>query len=105
IRDFHVTGVQTCALPIYVHSSELTLAGTPTRIHARGSLTFAGGPPDLNLDARWTDLQWPLRDRAVVHSRQGEALVRGTLPYDFDVRTEIEGEKVPATHGTAQGVL
>lgn len=107
--DLHQVGVDArgryAERVLHVHSSELTLAGTPTRIHARGSLTFAGGPPDLNLDARWTDLQWPLRDRAVVHSRQGEALVRGTLPYDFDVRTEIEGEKVPATHGTAQGVL
>src|SRR5690606_39729303 len=39
IRDFHVTGVQTCALPIL-----LTSAGfrTPTRIAVNGFLTVNG---------------------------------------------------------------
>src|SRR5690606_40909419 len=31
IRDFHVTGVQTCALPIYSH------------LHGRGSVDMKGG--------------------------------------------------------------
>src|SRR5690606_16509210 len=40
IRDFHVTGVQTCALPISARSSRAVVAGA-----ARSGRAAAGGPP------------------------------------------------------------
>src|SRR5690606_40075971 len=35
IRDFHATGVQTCALPIYVRMGECTLAFTEICLQGR----------------------------------------------------------------------
>src|SRR5690606_39565912 len=41
IRDFHVTGVQTCALPIFAR------AGTDRRVHAASGLAEVAGVPML----------------------------------------------------------
>ncbi len=90
---------------LHIQSSELTLPGVPTRIHTNGSLTFAGGPPDLNLVASWSDLMWPLREPALVQSERGEATLRGTLPYEFTVRAEVDGENIVPAHGVANGTL
>src|SRR5690606_41109649 len=54
IRDFHVTGVQTCALPIYlvlVHNSELYLA-------RHFQLPYHGGLlDDISTDALLLEIQ------------------------------------------------
>ncbi len=90
---------------LYVQSSEFTLPGAPTRVRTNGSITFGEDRPNLNLSARWTDLQWPLREQALVESRQGEASLRGTLPYDVTASAEIAGPNIPSAQGMASGVL
>lgn len=90
---------------LYIRSSALTLPDSPLKLYTNGSLAFEGGPPNLSLTARWTDLQWPLRNEAVVRSTRGHVDVTGKLPYDFIVRTEVAGPKIPAARGTVSGVL
>lgn len=90
---------------LHVHQSEFTLPRSPSRVFADGTLTFAGGPPNLDLNARWTDLQWPLQDEPLVFSRTGTATLRGTRPYDFSVNADVDGPRVPHAIGTAEGVL
>src|SRR5690606_39963342 len=47
IRDFHVTGVQTCALPIYDRNDCLVHHASPKKRHRRGSplLKHTDWPP------------------------------------------------------------
>jgi translocation and assembly module TamB len=90
---------------LHVQPSKFTLPGTPGQLTSTGTLTFEGGPPKLDLTAQWTDLQWPLRDTAVVHSASGEATLQGRLPYDFGVRATIDGPNLPAATGSATGLL
>src|SRR5690606_20420473 len=57
IRDFHVTGVQTCALPIFVHEPKVLIVDEPT----------VGLDPEERL--RFRQLMAELaRDRAIVLS-------------------------------------
>ncbi len=90
---------------LQIDSSNFTLPASPARVSANGALTFGNDRPHLDLIARWTDLQWPLREEPLVHSSLGEAELRGILPYDFVVRAQIDGPNIPTTEGTADGVL
>src|SRR5690606_39918730 len=60
IRDFHVTGVQTCALPIYsfsIFQSEVRCV--ESRLAARDARRFAGAselPPELC--AAYRPIEW-----------------------------------------------
>src|SRR5690606_40892733 len=62
IRDFHVTGVQTCALPIYLHVLTVDLAAG----HLEGAGDLRVGRVQVR---RWRQL---LR-----HRSRGRQLVRG----------------------------
>jgi translocation and assembly module TamB len=90
---------------LYVQRSEFTLPQSPSHVHATGTLTFEGGPPDLDLAAHWTDLQWPLQSEPTVFSRTGKASLRGTRPYEVAISAEIDGPNVPTANGTAEGTL
>src|SRR5690606_40598311 len=66
IRDFHVTGVQTCALPISVPPglqprfdgvpgrTDTVLRGVEAHLHKRDALSNRGEHVDLNPDPRLT---------------------------------------------------
>lgn len=88
-----------------IHSSELTLPGSPVRMRTNGTITFGDERPDLALFSNWTNLQWPLREEAIVHSAHGEAELRGTRPYDFVVRAQVDGPNIPSFDGVANGTL
>src|SRR5690606_41137781 len=54
IRDFHVTGVQTCALPIYVrltaghfHFIQAKLETDPEKLWSLNEMEVTGGEPDV----------------------------------------------------------
>src|SRR6266511_3822485 len=95
IRDFHVTGVQTCALPISsscaLSSFSLAIRGHEprcTRTHQSGvaeTYVLASLTEDHrstpSLDTPWTSLSWPLPDAAPGSSRAGiarHAFIPGT---------------------------
>jgi translocation and assembly module TamB len=106
LRDISVDAVGRYAQSVlYLSDSEFTLPRSPSKVRADGTVTFAGGPPDLDLKAAWIDLQWPLQEQAIVYSRTGRASLRGTRPYDVTVAAEIDGPNVPHATGTATGVL
>jgi translocation and assembly module TamB len=90
---------------LQILASELTLPGSRVRVHTEGTLTFAGGAPDLNLAARWTDFRWPLTSDALVRLPEGTATLRGTLPYDITMNAEIDVPNAPPGNGIAEGVL
>ena len=93
------------ARELRIAAADLALNGTPARLHAVGLATFDGGPPTLDVDANWSNLQWPLRAQAVVTSASGKVRLRGPLPYDFDLDAAVVGPRVPAAQGTATGTL
>jgi translocation and assembly module TamB len=90
---------------LHIDSSTFTLPGTPLRLAAQGSLHFPGGYPFLDLRARWSNLQWPYDASPLIESARGEAELRGTLPYQFAIRADVAGPNVPATSGSASGVI
>src|SRR5690606_39300442 len=75
IRDFHVTGVQTCALPICNHALWLALGGAApaygdAAAFAAGQAAFGLLPADLRLllAPRWID-------RLLAEDRPAEAQI------------------------------
>jgi translocation and assembly module TamB len=90
---------------LHLASVDIGLKDAPGALHAAGTLDFDGGPPALNLDTSWRDLQWPLRADAVIRSPTGTATLRGAMPYDFELDAEAIGPQVPAARGTARGSI
>jgi translocation and assembly module TamB len=93
------------ARALHLASADVALDGTPTKVHASGTIAFDGGPPTLDVATRWESLQWPLHEQAIVSSAAGSATLRGSLPYEFSVDAQVVGPNIPAASGTAQGVL
>lgn len=88
-----------------IKDSELALADLPTRAHIAGTVTFTQTDQLLDMQARWTDLQWPLRSTALISSTDGTASLRGPLPYDFTVTGQFAGPDIPLSRGSGSGVL
>src|SRR5690606_39571239 len=58
IRDFHVTGVQTCALPIY--NASWSVSGfLPTTTHRRARWLSAGWTAAVNASTAWARASAP----------------------------------------------
>lgn len=88
-----------------ISAADLLLNGTAARVRAKGTLTFDGDAPTLDVAANWQNLQWPLRGDAVVTSAKGEGTLRGPLPYDFTTTAQVDGPSIPPTQGSARGVF
>src|SRR6266446_5882905 len=109
IRDYKVTGVQTCALPISLELSFLTLAGDPRsaeqllREHIENSSTA----PDADL----SEHLWLLARWFYSNPRQGEIFFRGNAwPYRKMMRACARllappdaGSAGPRDRGPAEG--
>src|SRR5690606_39503439 len=98
IRDFHVTGVQTCALPIFGHGIQF-------------ETDEVYGPSGASQIARTIrTVQWPVANERVTHepTRKGSGLIRG-LEKAVRAKGEIgraacrEGGEVRAAGGAATG--
>src|SRR5690606_28448792 len=77
IRDFHVTGVQTCALPIFTIDQDAKICFAleiEDRLDFAALLTRAGDEPDLDL----TDIHLPSVDEL-------DGIARSPTVLDFDV--------------------
>ncbi|HLS82246.1 MAG TPA: translocation/assembly module TamB domain-containing protein [Steroidobacter sp.] len=90
---------------LQITSADLALKGAPSRVHASGSIAFAGAAPELDVAARWTSLQWPLTGAALVVSERGSGTLRGAMPYEFTVDAQVEGSALPMMRGEARGRL
>ncbi len=88
-----------------IASSDIALNDSPAKVHAKGTVTFDGDAPTLDMAARWEDLQWPLHGDAVVTSATGEGTLRGAMPYDFATTARVDGPNLPPAQGSARGVL
>ena len=88
-----------------IASADIALNDSPAKIHTKGTVTFDGDSPTLDLATQWTNLQWPLQGDAVVTSTTGEGTLRGPMPYDFTTTAQIDGPKLPPAQGSARGVL
>lgn len=90
---------------LFLASADIRLQDSPATLHTSGQLIFDGSAPTVDLTARWQSLQWPLRGKPVVVSEQGDGTLRGPLPYDFTVTTNLSGPNMPSGAGSATGVL
>ena len=88
-----------------IASADISLNDSPAKLHAKGTVTFDGDSPTLDVAARWQNLQWPLHGSAVVTSATGEGTLRGPMPYDFTTTAQLDGPKLPPAQGSAHGVL
>ena len=73
-----------------------------TVVDADGSLQL-GEAPDLQLQARWQGLAWPLEGAPAVASREGTLAMRGWQAFDYDVSAAVTLPDVPETRVTASG--
>jgi len=90
---------------ITIDKADVQLARAPTHVRAAGTVTLNGRNSALDARATWSQLQWPLRGTALVSSTTGSGTLRGTLPYDFTISTDVTGPNLPAAQGTARGTL
>src|SRR5690606_40191947 len=87
IRDFHVTGLQTCALPIFPGTGPIPAAGPETAADGAAIHIDTG-----RLD-RITD------ELAVLH---GELQAAARIRDDYDVRVARSEERRVGTEGTTR---
>src|SRR6266496_5549019 len=106
IRDLYVTGVQTCALPIFDRSVDrpgLVVRRHPAQLHSRRRGTRVDTQVEVDLLAgverdRVRTLLQRLVRRVVRARRLGQARVggrrRGGVRADVDLATRVGGERV-----------
>ncbi|HWM89135.1 MAG TPA: translocation/assembly module TamB domain-containing protein [Thermoanaerobaculia bacterium] len=80
-----------------IQSADVALPGTPTRISAKGTVKLDGENMDMDAQASWQNLAWPLRGgEPVAASRKGSATVAGNLEqYRAEVRADVVAGPVP----------
>jgi translocation and assembly module TamB len=88
-----------------IAAADFALNESPTKVHAKGTVTLDGDAPTLDIAAKWENMQWPLRGPATVMSATGEGTLRGPLPYDFTTTAQVDGPNLPPVQGSARGVL
>jgi translocation and assembly module TamB len=64
-----------------------------------------GANSTIDANARWTQLQWPLRGEPIVSSSRGTGTLRGSLPYAFSIDAQVAARGVPEASGTASGMI
>ncbi len=83
---------------VEIRSLDVVRAGSSAALHASGRVALRGEQPVLELDATWTDLQWPLRGEAQVASDSGSLRLTGT-PSEYAVALRGELALADGTNG------
>lgn len=80
-----------------IQDADVELVGTPTRVSALGTVTLRGEEMDIDAEASWQNVSWPLRSAdPAVASRRGSAKISGDLErYDAEVRADVAAGPVP----------
>lgn len=88
-----------------IQDADVELVGTPTRLSALGTVTMRGEEMDIQAEAKWQNLSWPLRSaEPAVASRSGSAKISGDLErYDAEVRADLKAGPVPQGVWTLSG--
>jgi translocation and assembly module TamB len=88
-----------------IQNADVTLPGTPTRISAKGTVTLKGEDMDMNAEASWRNVAWPLRGgKPMAASRSGTAKLSGNLDdYRAEVRADLVAGPVPQGVWTIAG--
>jgi translocation and assembly module TamB len=91
-----------------IRKADIALPGTPTRIDAKGLLTVQDKNVEIQVQAGWRNLRWPLRGGApMVASSRGNATVNGTTDrYEAQVEadlTQVPGGEILAGRWTVEG--
>lgn len=96
---------QFAARVLRLDGADIAIGNSPSRIHASGSIAFDGGEPTLDLAARWTDLQWPLHGEAAAASPNGDATLRGPMPYAYAINARLAVPRAAEGDLAARGTL
>ena len=64
---------------VEIRALDLVDGGSRAAIHASGRVTIGAEQPALELEATWSELQWPLRGEPQVASDSGSLELRGTF--------------------------
>jgi translocation and assembly module TamB len=91
-----------------IQDADVALPGTPTRISAKGTVTLKGEDMDMNAEASWRNVAWPLRGgkptAPLFASRSGTATLSGNLDdYRAEVRADLVAGPVPQGTWTLAG--
>lgn len=91
-----------------IQSADVSLPGTPTRISAKGTVALKGEDMDMNAEATWKNVAWPLRGgkptSPIFASRSGNAKLSGNLEnYRAEVRADLVAGPVPQGVWTLAG--
>ncbi len=88
-----------------IQDADVELVGTPTRLSALGTVTLRGEEMDIQAEAKWQNLSWPLRSSdPAVASRSGSAKISGDMDrYDAEVRADLKAGPVPQGVWTLSG--
>jgi translocation and assembly module TamB len=91
-----------------IRQADIALPGTPTRIDAKGLLTVQEKNLEIQVQAGWRNLRWPLRGGApTVASSRGNATVSGSTDrYDAQVDadlTQVPGGEILSGRWTIEG--
>jgi translocation and assembly module TamB len=91
-----------------IRQADIALPGTPTRIDAKGLLTVQDKNVEIQVQAGWRNLRWPLRGGApMVASSRGNATVSGTTDrYEAQVDADLNqvpGGEILAGRWTIEG--
>jgi translocation and assembly module TamB len=91
-----------------IQDADVTLPGTPTRVSAKGTVTLKGEDMDMNAEASWRNVTWPLRGgkpmAPIFASRSGTATLSGNLDdYRAEVRADLAAGPVPQGVWTVAG--
>jgi translocation and assembly module TamB len=90
---------------IFVERGDLRLANAPLQLRVGGSVALNGANSTIDANARWTQLQWPLRGDPIIASSRGTGTLRGSLPYAFSIDAQVAARGVPEASGTASGTI
>ncbi|MET0659839.1 MAG: hypothetical protein ABW110_16955, partial [Steroidobacteraceae bacterium] len=96
---------QFAAKRLTISRAEVRAQGSNARVLASGSVQFGGESAAIDVNARWTQLQYPLTGRATIRSSEGQLKLNGAMPYTFTVAGALGGEQVPPATLEASGVL
>jgi translocation and assembly module TamB len=93
------------ASTLHVVSLRAWLPRQGASLTTKGSVTFAGEAPAIDLALAWQVLHWPLTGEPSFTSPSGALRVRGSMPYRFELQARASAQHVPEGTLSAAGAI